>query len=68
MTVITTRLTVAANGAVSTTTPLPEGEYTAIVTTARRPQQAIADLPTHPGNWDDSISLSREDMYGDDGR
>jgi hypothetical protein len=28
----------------------------------------LADLPRHPGPWDDNISLRREDMYGDDGR
>ena len=28
----------------------------------------IADFPTDNGAWDDSISLRREDMYGDDGR
>jgi hypothetical protein len=26
------------------------------------------DLPTHDTPWDGSISLRREDMYGDDGR
>ena len=28
----------------------------------------IADFPVDSGVWDDSISLRREDMYGDDGR
>jgi hypothetical protein len=28
----------------------------------------IDELPVHDGPWDDSISLRREDIYGDDGR
>ena len=28
----------------------------------------VEDLPKHDAPWDDSISLRREDMYGDDGR
>jgi hypothetical protein len=28
----------------------------------------IDELPVHDGPWDDSISLRREDLYGDDGR
>ena len=28
----------------------------------------MEDFPVHDGPWDDSISLRREDMYGDDGR
>jgi hypothetical protein len=28
----------------------------------------VAELPTHDVPWDGSISLRREDMYGDDGR
>src|SRR5579863_5542507 len=28
----------------------------------------VAGLPTHDLPWDDSISLRREDLYGDDGR
>jgi hypothetical protein len=29
---------------------------------------SVGDLPSHDLPWDDSISLRREDMYGDDGR
>ena len=29
---------------------------------------SVEDLPSHDIPWDDSISLRREDMYGDDGR
>jgi hypothetical protein len=28
----------------------------------------IDELPVYDGPWDDSISLRREDLYGDDGR
>ena len=69
MTVINTRITVAADGAISTATPLPAGEYEAAITTAA-PQRrgSVLDLPVHHGPWNDSVSLRREDMYGDDGR
>jgi len=35
-----------------------------------RPEKriSVADLPIHDAPWDSSISLRREDMYGDDGR
>jgi hypothetical protein len=41
--------------------------------TVARPQRGekqprVADLPSHDVPWDGSISLRREDMYGDDGR
>ena len=69
MTVITARIIVAADGAVSVTTPLPAGEYEAVITrTDARPSRSVLELPVHDGPWDDSISLRREDIYGDDGR
>lgn len=69
MTVINTRITVAPDGTVSTATPLPAGEYeVAITAAAPKPRRSVLDLPVHDGPWDDSISLRREDMYGDDGR
>ncbi len=69
MTVITTRISVTSDGAVSLSTPLPAGDYEAAVTVALpRPRRSVLDLPVHDGPWDDSISLRREDMYGDDGR
>lgn len=72
MTVITTRLTVAPDGAISTATPLPAGEYEAAITVADGPAAGkpftMDDFPVHDMGWDDSISLRREDMYGDDGR
>jgi len=71
MTVITTRITVSPDGAISTDTPLPAGEYEAAITapaTTLKPHRSVLDLPVHDGPWDDSFSLRREDMYGDDGR
>lgn len=71
MTVITTRLTVGPDGTISTAKPLPAGEYEAAITASAmtlKPRRSVLDLPVHDGPWDDSISLRREDMYGDDGR
>ena len=72
MTVITTRITVAPDGAVSVATPLPAGEYEASLTVAASPPPgkpfSMEGFPTHDMGWDGSISLRREDMYGDDGR
>ena len=71
MTVITTRITVSPDGTISTATPLPAGEYEAAITapaTTPKPRGSVLDLPVHDGPWDDSLSLRREDMYGDDGR
>lgn len=70
MTVITTRIRVAADGAVSLADPLPEGEHIARVTLAPPPAKrfSVKDLPMHHLPWDDSVSLRREDMYDDEGR
>lgn len=70
MTVITTRLHVVADGAISIAEPLPAGDSTATISVseAPRPRRSVLDLPVHHGPWDDRISLRREHMYGDDGR
>jgi len=70
MTVITTTLHVAPDGAISIREELPAGDYTATITMTEipRPRCSVLDLPVHHGPWDDSISLRREEMYGDDGR
>lgn len=54
---------------------VPPGEHEVTITivplTGRQlptKKFAIEDLPKHDLPWDDSISLRREDMYGDDGR
>ena len=72
MTVITTRITVAPDGTVSTATPLPAGEYEAAITVQDLPTLPfdIDALPKHDfGPWPEGgVSLRREDIYGDDGR
>ena len=75
MTVITTRITVGLDGAISTTTPLPAGEYEAAITLADPASPpwpgkpfTMENFPVHHEPWDDSISLRREDMYDDEGR
>lgn len=53
-------------------TEVPPGEHQVTITLVAtdRPRRAfrVADLPLHDLPWDGSISLRREDMYGDDGR
>ena len=70
MTVITTKLTVAADGSVSVSTPLPPGVHDAAVTVEAlsRPRRSVLDLPVHDGPWDDTVPLPREDMYRDGDR
>lgn len=76
MTVITTRITVSPDGAISTATPLPAGEYIASITIHGQPARQLPTLPfdidalpVHDlGPWPEGLSLRREDMYGDDGR
>lgn len=72
MTVITTRIIVSPDGAISTAIPLPAGEYEAAITVAGSSLPGkpftMNGFPVHDMGWDDSISLRREDMYGDDGR
>ncbi|MBC7799212.1 MAG: hypothetical protein H7Z10_01200 [Gemmatimonadaceae bacterium] len=76
MTVITTRITVAADGTISTATPLPAGEYAATLEAHDMPPRQLPTLPfdvdalpKHDlGPWPEGMTLRREDMYGDDGR
>ena len=72
MAAITTHLIVSPDGAISSATPLPAGEYVVTITLASSALPGkpftMDDLPIHDMGWDDSISLRREDMYGDDGR
>ncbi len=76
MTRITTRIVVAADGSISTATPLPAGEHVANIDVfgapARQPAAHPFDLALLPvldlGPWPKGLSLSREVMYGDDGR
>lgn len=48
---------------------VPEGEHEVYLATPPKKQTwTSADLPKDDTPWDGSISLRREDMYGDDGR
>ncbi len=74
MTDIRARIRVDPDHRISGTAPadVPPGEHEVTIIVAR-PQRAekrprIAGLPTHDEPWDGSISLRREDIYGDDGR
>jgi hypothetical protein len=74
MTDIRTRIQVGPDHRISGTAPaaVPPGEHEVTINVAR-PQRrgkrlSVAGLPTHDLPWDGSISLRREEMYGDDGR
>jgi hypothetical protein len=68
------RIHVAADHTISGVAPaeLPPGEHE--VTVATEPQSrrgkplGYEGFPVIYAPWDDSVSLRREDMYGDDGR
>lgn len=81
MTVITTRIVVAADGGVSLSAPLPAGEYMASIEVqdvglpppfearAANARLGVDRLPVFDmGPWPAGLSLSREDLYGDEGR
>ena len=72
MTVIKSRVTVAEDRCISGVAPegVPPGEHEVAITVATAPKRrrSVRDMPVHHEPWDDSISLRREDMYGDDGR
>ncbi|HTT79535.1 MAG TPA: hypothetical protein VMF86_07655 [Stellaceae bacterium] len=77
MTQIHTRIRVGRDHRISGVAPpdVPPGEHEATINLAPAPARQLPtrkfnvdDLPKHDLTWDDSISLRREDMYGDDGR
>ena len=73
MPVVNARIRVDADGTISGKAPrsVPPGEYEAPIDVAEqkpRPKRKRLDLPLHDAHWDDSVSLRREDIYGDDGR
>jgi hypothetical protein len=73
LTTVRTQVTVKEDGTIEAKVPgmLPAGQHEAvIVVEGERPRRTfrIDDLPVDSGPWDDSVSLRREDMYGDDGR
>ena len=70
---IRSRIRVGPDHHISGTAPaeLPPGDYEAIITVTVSPAPKrfrLADLPVHDTPWDGSVSLRREDIYGDDGR
>lgn len=73
MPVITARITVAPDGAITGQAPhgVPPGEHPVAITVPTPPAGklfSVKDFPMHDEPWDDSISLRREDMYDDEGR
>jgi hypothetical protein len=76
MTKVQTRLRVARDGTVTghVDERVPPGEHEAILIVAEeaeraKPKIGMADLPVDDcGPWPQSLSLSRHDVYGDDGR
>ena len=75
MTTIRTRVAVREDGTIegNVAGQLPPGEHEVVITTAiaeqrPTPQFRWEDFPVRDLPWDDSVSLRREDMYGDDGR
>jgi hypothetical protein len=77
MTQIHTRIHVGPDHSITGVAPpdVPPGEHEVTITlvpssTQEMPTKrfSLKDFPSHDLPWDDSISLRREDMYGDDGR
>jgi hypothetical protein len=77
MTAIPTRIRVGPDHRITGVAPpeVPAGEHEVTINLTPAPARQlptqkfnIDDLPKHDLAWDDSISLRREDMYGDDGR
>jgi len=74
MTVITAQIQVAEDHTISGMAPaaVPPGEHEAIISVATPPLRGkpftIENFPIRDLGWDDSVSLRRQDMYGDDGR
>jgi hypothetical protein len=74
---VRTRIRVGPDHRISGVAPpdVPPGEHEATISLVPLPSGQtptrkfnVEDLPKHDIPWDDSISLRREDMYGDDGR
>nr|WP_294517271.1 hypothetical protein [uncultured Rhodopila sp.] len=78
MTVVTARITVAADGTISGHAPgqVPAAEHDARITVADEPARQqpnepfnLDALPSRDlGPWPAGLSLHREDLYADDGR
>jgi hypothetical protein len=69
---IRTRIQVGPDHRISGTAPaeVPPGEHEVTISVPQPSGKRfrLADLPLHDTPWDGSISLRREDVYGDDGR
>jgi hypothetical protein len=74
MVTLRTKVHVTEDGRIEATAPgaLPPGDHEAVITVEiaprAEPQFRWEDFPVHEGDWDHSISLRREDIYGPDGR
>jgi hypothetical protein len=70
MTIITTTIHVAADGAVSVADRLPQGDHSATITVTgpSHPRRSVREMRRHNLPWDGRISLHREDMYDENGR
>jgi hypothetical protein len=71
---VRTRIEVGPDHAITGIAPpeVPPGEHVATITVSMPPiaekLARVGDLPVHDTPWDGSISLRREEMYGDNGR
>ena len=73
MLTLTTKVRIQEGGKLEASVPaeLPPGEHEAVIVLAperRRSKFRMSEFPVHYGDWDHSVSLRREDIYGDDGR
>ena len=73
MSVITTRIYVAEDGALSGVAPrgqIPPGEHQVTISIIPAPMRrmSVRDMPVRDTPWNEGVSLRREDMYGNDGR
>lgn len=78
MTAITTRLTVAPDGVISSAAAIPAGEYIASLEPGAVPTRQRAPLPFDvaalpqldlgPWPWPPGTTFGRDELYGDDGR
>lgn len=71
---ILTRIQVGPDHTITGIAPseVPPGEHLAVIMISAPPtpekRSRVTNLPVHDTPWDGSISLRREDLYGDDGR
>lgn len=68
---IRTRIQIGPDRRISGIAPadVPPGEHEVTISVRPRAKRfRVADLPVHDTPWDGSVSLAREDMYGDNGR